>query len=442
VRPLARGPGGPPGVPHRDPRLSPGEADPAHRPPFGRRAGAHGALPPLRHLPGEALPLLRAGRGGRPPGRVQHRPVHPPPPGVQGRHPVRGHHPQPAHHRGGGLDLRRHDGGAGGEPIVGVRLEEALETVAAGGAGRDDASLPLRVGILGSGVLLPTTPGGPSGHWVSAEGPPGRTLPPPHRLRFGHAPRDGPLDGLPWGELTHIVVSHFHTDHFGDLAPVLWALRWGIPREGTDPLHLLGPAGLHPDADARPRRGVRRLAPRSRIPPHRPRGGSGGAVVGRAFGAGARRPRGPHTPPRRWRGGWRPGAHRWASDTPATRGPPPLAAFFRGWSSSWPSAPSRTRTRPGSTSPGGARGTGLRCRPGSWSGALLPGTRRGPPPGSSGPGGVSGRLEIGRRTHPCGGAGRCESFSISDEPGACDHVREPGGDPAPAARAIPRSSKR
>ena len=35
--------------------------------------------------------------------------------GLQGRDAVRGHHPQSAHHRSGGLDLRRHDARAGSE---------------------------------------------------------------------------------------------------------------------------------------------------------------------------------------------------------------------------------------------------------------------------------------------------------------------------------------
>jgi ribonuclease BN (tRNA processing enzyme) len=50
-------------------------------------------------------------------------------------------------------------------------------------------------------------------------------------------------DGLPWQELTHLVVSHFHADHLGDLVPILWALRHGAERE-AEPLHLLAPEGM------------------------------------------------------------------------------------------------------------------------------------------------------------------------------------------------------
>jgi ribonuclease Z len=108
-----------------------------------------------------------------------------------------------------------------------------------------NASLPLRVGIVGSGVLVPNDGRRSSGHWVSAEdGPRGEA---PFRLLFdcGSGTLHGMArDGLPWGELSHIVVSHFHADHLGDLAPVVWALRWGLRGTRTHPLHLLGPEGL------------------------------------------------------------------------------------------------------------------------------------------------------------------------------------------------------
>ncbi len=51
-------------------------------------------------------------------------------------------------------------------------------------------------------------------------------------------------DGLPWKELTHILISHFHADHIGDLVPVLWALKWGRPGPGVERLRIVGPRGL------------------------------------------------------------------------------------------------------------------------------------------------------------------------------------------------------
>ncbi len=106
-------------------------------------------------------------------------------------------------------------------------------------------SLPLRVGIVGAGVLLPNDVLRSSGHWVSAEAGPAGEAPFRLLLDCGSGTLHGMArDALPWGELTHIVVSHFHADHIGDLAPVVWALRWGLRGTRTRPLHILGPEGL------------------------------------------------------------------------------------------------------------------------------------------------------------------------------------------------------
>jgi ribonuclease BN (tRNA processing enzyme) len=48
-----------------------------------------------------------------------------------------------------------------------------------------------------------------------------------------------------WRSLTHVVVSHFHTDHIGDLAPFLFGLTYGLPEvPRTAPLTLVGPPGF------------------------------------------------------------------------------------------------------------------------------------------------------------------------------------------------------
>lgn len=47
-----------------------------------------------------------------------------------------------------------------------------------------------------------------------------------------------------WQDLTHIVLTHFHTDHFADLAPLLFVLRHGLPTPRQRPLYVLGPRGL------------------------------------------------------------------------------------------------------------------------------------------------------------------------------------------------------
>lgn len=49
--------------------------------------------------------------------------------------------------------------------------------------------------------------------------------------------------GLPWEHVTHVVVSHFHADHFGELPMLVFALRHAAVPPRVDPLVILGPAG-------------------------------------------------------------------------------------------------------------------------------------------------------------------------------------------------------
>ena len=50
--------------------------------------------------------------------------------------------------------------------------------------------------------------------------------------------------GKCWWAVTHVVLSHYHTDHFGDLPHLLFALKWASPSPRNRPLHVLGPPGL------------------------------------------------------------------------------------------------------------------------------------------------------------------------------------------------------
>ncbi|HXY67841.1 MAG TPA: ribonuclease Z [Gemmatimonadales bacterium] len=47
--------------------------------------------------------------------------------------------------------------------------------------------------------------------------------------------------GLAWEHVSHVAVSHFHPDHFGELPALLFALRHATKRE--EPLVIVGPAG-------------------------------------------------------------------------------------------------------------------------------------------------------------------------------------------------------
>jgi ribonuclease BN (tRNA processing enzyme) len=48
---------------------------------------------------------------------------------------------------------------------------------------------------------------------------------------------------LPWSRVDHLVVSHFHNDHIGDVPMLLFALKWGTEERRTAPLTIWGPAG-------------------------------------------------------------------------------------------------------------------------------------------------------------------------------------------------------
>jgi ribonuclease BN (tRNA processing enzyme) len=59
----------------------------------------------------------------------------------------------------------------------------------------------------------------------------------------------GTLDGLArcriaWPDLTHVAVTHYHTDHVGDLSALLMALRHGVTTRRERPLTLIGPKGF------------------------------------------------------------------------------------------------------------------------------------------------------------------------------------------------------
>lgn len=50
--------------------------------------------------------------------------------------------------------------------------------------------------------------------------------------------------GVDWAGLTHVVVSHYHNDHVGDLAAIPFAMKQPAAPKRTTPLHLIGPRGF------------------------------------------------------------------------------------------------------------------------------------------------------------------------------------------------------
>jgi ribonuclease BN (tRNA processing enzyme) len=49
--------------------------------------------------------------------------------------------------------------------------------------------------------------------------------------------------GVDWMGLTHVALTHFHADHFGDLPTLVFAWKYGALPARAAPLTLYGPAG-------------------------------------------------------------------------------------------------------------------------------------------------------------------------------------------------------
>ncbi len=110
-----------------------------------------------------------------------------------------------------------------------------------GGVG---AASGVRVRILGAGTLVPDDAHRSACHLV--QGAPGSDAPAWQLLldcgfgavhgfsRFGIDPR----------ALTHLVLSHFHLDHVGDVAPLLFTYTHAPPGPRTTPFTVVGPPGL------------------------------------------------------------------------------------------------------------------------------------------------------------------------------------------------------
>ena len=92
--------------------------------------------------------------------------------------------------------------------------------------------------VLGSGTVAPSATRTAPAHWVEAG-----TVRLLMDCGAGALHRAAAL-GVPWNTVTHVALTHFHVDHWGELPLLLLALRWGIEPARTAPLSLLGPPGL------------------------------------------------------------------------------------------------------------------------------------------------------------------------------------------------------
>jgi len=49
--------------------------------------------------------------------------------------------------------------------------------------------------------------------------------------------------GVPWPRLTHLCITHFHTDHVGGIPILLFALKYALSEPRHEPLAVVGPPG-------------------------------------------------------------------------------------------------------------------------------------------------------------------------------------------------------
>lgn len=96
----------------------------------------------------------------------------------------------------------------------------------------------MKLTILGSGTLVPNPHRHSPAHFLSGDG---------FDLLLdcgsGTVHGMGAL-GVDWSGLSHVALTHFHTDHVGDLPALMWALTHGLGAPRVAPLTILGPPGV------------------------------------------------------------------------------------------------------------------------------------------------------------------------------------------------------
>ncbi|MGH7699607.1 MAG: MBL fold metallo-hydrolase [Gemmatimonadales bacterium] len=90
---------------------------------------------------------------------------------------------------------------------------------------------------VGTGTVAPSAQRTAACHWV-ARG----------RLRVLLDCGPGALHrlaqfGLPWQDASHVVLSHFHPDHYAELPMLVYALKYAREPARREPLVVLGPPG-------------------------------------------------------------------------------------------------------------------------------------------------------------------------------------------------------
>lgn len=96
----------------------------------------------------------------------------------------------------------------------------------------------MKLTILGSGTVVPSGTRNSAGYFV--ESPDARVM-----MDCGAGTVHALARyGLPWERMTHLFISHFHVDHVGELAALLFAFRHGMKTQRIAPFTIVGPVGL------------------------------------------------------------------------------------------------------------------------------------------------------------------------------------------------------
>lgn len=126
--------------------------------------------------------------------------------------------------------VQRTKGRSGGVAVTDISSYSTIKT--------DGTLSPMRLTVLGAGTCALSPTRGSSGYWVETGA---------LKIRLDAGP--GSVHamarfGLPWKEVTHQIVTHFHLDHVHDLPALLFALKYGRPGKRTAPLTVVGPKGI------------------------------------------------------------------------------------------------------------------------------------------------------------------------------------------------------
>lgn len=102
----------------------------------------------------------------------------------------------------------------------------------------------MRLVTVGTGTVVPDPDRASACHWIEHAS-----------TRMVTDCGAGALQGLararlPWGEFDHLVISHFHADHIGEIPSLFFALRHGLEVPRGRPLDVWGPSGTRRLFDA------------------------------------------------------------------------------------------------------------------------------------------------------------------------------------------------